>query len=98
MQSPWTLPLQNAAIFGNAIGVVAAPYIFGAYGELSLQRPTALEAARIRANSYGGGVRFGGAAAGTLSNGSLSLEYGRAERSDFAVANNRFTVVSAFRF
>ena len=95
LQSPWTLPIQNP-VYG--IGVVAAPYIFGAYGELSLQRPTALEAARIRATSYGGGVRFGGAAAGTLSNGSLSLEYGRAERSDFAVANNRFTIVSAFRF
>jgi len=98
LQSPFALPLQNAAIFGDAIGVVAAPYIFGAYGELSLQNPTALEAPRVRANSYGGGLRIGGAAAGTLSNGSLSLEYGRAERSDTTIANNRFTVVSAFRF
>ena len=98
LQSPWTLPLQNAAIFGNPIGVVAAPYIFGAYGELSLRRPTALEAATFRATSYGGGLRIGGAAAGTLSNGSLSLEYGRAERSDTTIANNRFTVVSSFRF
>lgn len=98
LQSPWSLPLQNAAIFGNPIGVVAAPYIFAAYGELSLKNPTVLEAATIRATSYGGGIRIGGAAAGTLSSGSLSLEYGRAERSDFAAASNRFTLVSSFRF
>jgi hemolysin activation/secretion protein len=100
LSSPWILPIQNASFepSGLVLGVVAAPYIFGAYGEVSLQQPTALEAARIRATTYGGGLRFGGAAAGTLSNGSLSLEYGRAERSDGILASNRFTVVSAFRF
>jgi hemolysin activation/secretion protein len=98
LQSPWTLPIQNAAIFGNAIGVVASPYVFGAYGEVSLKDPTALEAARIRASSYGGGLRLGGAAAGTLANGTLSLEYGHAERSDGIPAGERFSVVSAFRF
>jgi hemolysin activation/secretion protein len=99
LQSPWTLPLQNASIFGNAIGVVAAPYLFGAYGEVTLKDPTILEAADIRATSYGAGLRFGGAATGTLSNGSLSLEYGHARRSDtVAAVGDRFTVVAAFRF
>ena len=84
--------------YGSNIGVVASPYIFGAYGEVSLRQPTALEAARIRASSYGGGLRLGGAAAGTLSNGSLTLEYGHAERSDKVRAGDRFTIVSAFRF
>jgi hemolysin activation/secretion protein len=98
LQSPWSLPVQNP-IFGQSIGVVAAPYIFGAYGEVSLKAPTALEAPRIHASSYGGGLRLGGAAAGALSNGSLSLEYGHATRSDgVAAAGDRFTVVSAFRF
>lgn len=101
LQSPWILPLQDAALFGNgtgAIGVVASPYIFAAYGELSLQDPTALEAAKIRATSYGGGLRLGGAVAGTLSSGGLTLEYGRAERSDGIASSNRFTIVSSFRF
>jgi hemolysin activation/secretion protein len=98
LQSPWSLPVQNP-IFGQSIGIVAAPYIFGAYGEVSLEDPTALEAPRIHAASYGAGLRFGGAATGTLSNGSLSLEYGHATRSDgVAAAGDRFTVVSAFRF
>jgi hemolysin activation/secretion protein len=98
LQSPWVLPLQNAAIFGSPLGVVAAPYIFGAYGEVVLEDPTALEAPRISASSYGAGIRFGGAAAGTLSNGSLALEYGHATRSDGVPAGDRFTVVTAFRF
>ncbi len=98
LQSPWTLPLQNAVIFGSPLGVVAAPYVFGAYGEVSLEDPTALEAPRIRASSYGGGIRLGGAAVGALSNGSLSLEYGHAIRSDGVPGGDRFTMVSAFRF
>jgi hemolysin activation/secretion protein len=98
LQSPWTLPLRNTIIFGSPIGVVATPYIFGAYGEVSLQDPTALEAPRIRATSYGGGLRLGGAAVGTPSNGTLSLEYGHATRSDGVPGGDRFTIVSAFRF
>jgi hemolysin activation/secretion protein len=95
--SPWALPIQNPWLAG--LGTVVTPYLFGAYGEVTLKEPTVLEAGDIRALSYGGGVRIGGAAAGTLSNGSLSLEYGHATRSDnIAVANDRFTVVTAFRF
>jgi hemolysin activation/secretion protein len=93
LSSPWGLPLQN-----STIGVVASPYVFGAYGEVFLKDPTALESASIRATSWGGGLRLGGAAPGTLSNGSLSLEYGHATRSDGVPEGNRLTVVSAFRF
>jgi hemolysin activation/secretion protein len=93
LSSPWSVPLPTAAL-----GVVAAPYIFGAYGEVSLNNPTALERASIRAASWGGGLRLGGAAPGTLSNGSLSLEYGHATRSDGMAAGDRFTMVSTFRF
>jgi hemolysin activation/secretion protein len=93
LSSPWSVPLPTAAL-----GVVAAPYIFGAYGEVSLNDPTALERASIRAASWGGGLHLGGAAPGTLSDGSLSLEYGHATRSDSGPAGDRFTVVSAFRF
>lgn len=99
-QSPWALPLQSMPFASNSpsIGVVASPYLFASYGEVSLQDPTVLEAPYVRATSFGGGLRLGGAAAGTLSNGSLSLEYGYARRSDAVPAGHRFTVVSAFRF
>jgi hemolysin activation/secretion protein len=93
LSSPWNVPLQT-----SAIGVVASPYAFAAYGEVMLQDPTALEAGSIRATSWGGGLRLGGAAPSTQSNGSLALEYGHAHRSDGVAAGNRFTIVSAFRF
>jgi hemolysin activation/secretion protein len=38
LQSPWALPVQNP-IFGQTLGVVAAPYVFGAYGEVALKDP-----------------------------------------------------------
>jgi hemolysin activation/secretion protein len=91
--SPWSVPLPT-----ETLGVVAAPYLFGAYGEVSLNDPTALERASVRAASWGGGLHLGCAAAGALSNGSLSLEYGHATRSDGVAAGDRFTMVSAFRF
>ena len=98
LQSPWALPLRNASIFQSPLGVVAAPYIFAAYGEASLKDPTVLEAANIRATSFGGGLRLGAVAAGTPSNGSLTLEYGQAIKSDAAAASNRFTMAAAVKF
>jgi hemolysin activation/secretion protein len=92
VQSPWALPTTIAGL-----GAVVAPYLFGAYGEVRLYQPTALEAGSVRATSYGGGIRIGGAKAGTLANATLALEYGRAQRSDGG-SSDRVTVVSAFRF
>jgi hemolysin activation/secretion protein len=97
LSSPWSVPLPAPTV-GPQIAVVAAPYLFAAYGEVSLQDPATGESASIRAASYGGGLRFGGVGVGTLSNGSLSLEYGHATRSDGIPGGDRFTAVSAFRF
>lgn len=93
LSSPWTLPLPT-----TAMRVVAAPYVFGAYGAVTLEKPTNLEAARIAATSYGGGVRFGGAVFGGLSNGSLTFEYAHATRNDGAAAEDRFSIVTSVRF
>jgi len=93
VSSPWTLPLPT-----TAVGVVAAPYVFGAYGEVVLEDPTALETARVDATSCGVGVRFSGAASGGLSNGSVTFEYAHATRNDGVAAGDRFVGVTAFRF
>ncbi|MBX9823386.1 MAG: ShlB/FhaC/HecB family hemolysin secretion/activation protein [Xanthobacteraceae bacterium] len=91
--SPWPVPLPEAPFWA-----VVTPYVFAAYGEVVLEQPTALEAARVVAASYGGGLRIGGAVPGRLSNGGLTLEYGRATRTDGGAAAHRFTVISATRF
>jgi hemolysin activation/secretion protein len=69
--SPWLLAnLRPAAL-------LAAPYLFGARGEVFVADPTTLEAPHIGAGSYGAGVRLSSGSAGSSSNGSLSLEYAR---------------------
>ncbi|MBR0893945.1 ShlB/FhaC/HecB family hemolysin secretion/activation protein [Bradyrhizobium tropiciagri] len=90
--SPWTLPIQNVPF-----GAVAMPYIFGAYGEVRQVKPTALEVPVTRASAFGGGVRFGSAVPGTLSNGTLQVEYAHGE-SNAVGSNHRVVVTSAFRF
>jgi hemolysin activation/secretion protein len=72
LSSPWSVPMLP-----DPIQMAAAPYLFGAVGGVFLQYPTALEASHIRAAAYGLGLRVSGAAQASLSNGSLSLEWGR---------------------
>jgi hypothetical protein len=72
--------------------------VYAAHGRVELLQPTALEASDISATSYGGGLRIGGNVPGQLSNGSLTVEYGRATRSDGIDATDRVIVVTSFRF
>jgi hemolysin activation/secretion protein len=93
LSSPWSLPLPT-----SAVGIVVAPYAFGAYGEVFQENPTVLEAARIAASSYGIGVRLSGAVSGRLSNGSVAVEYAHATRNDGVAAADRCVGVVAFKF
>lgn len=92
VSSPWTVPLQNAPF-----GMIAAPYLFGAFGEVQQVNPTALEPALTHASAVGLGLRLGGAAPGRVSNGTLSIEYGRGRSENFSDAQ-RVMVTSSFRF
>lgn len=89
ISSPWSLPL-----FPDPVQVAAAPYIFGAVGEVFLQYPTALEASRVRAASYGLGLKLSGAAQASLSSGSLSLEWGRQAESCARQGSGQFQQVA----
>jgi hypothetical protein len=44
------------------------------------------------------GLHLGGAQAGSLRGGSLTLEYGRQARSDGQREGNRFSLITAIRF
>lgn len=90
--SPWTLPIQNVPF-----GAVALPYLFGSYGEVWQAKPTAVELPVTHANAYGGGVRFGSSLPGTLSSGTLGVEYGHGH-SNAVASNHRVIITSAFRF
>jgi len=92
LASPWQVQLP-----ATELGVVATPYLFAAYGEVSLADPTALEAGSTRATSWGAGVTLGEALPGTLSTGSLTLEYGHGTISD-GPPSDRITLATAFKF
>jgi hypothetical protein len=67
-------------------------------GTVTLERPTALERSSTRASSYGVGLRFGAARQGISQSLTLSLEYGRGDRSDLNKTEDRVTVVTLLRF
>lgn len=94
LSAPVVLPLPSL----GGVGVVAAPYVFGAAGELLLNHPTALETPLLKAAAYGIGLHLNGAQVGSVSNGSLTLEYGREARSDAVAEGDRFSLTAAVRF
>ncbi len=79
-------------------GMFLSPYVFGAYGEVVLAQPSAVQRADVRAGSYGVGLRLIGGEAGSLSNGLLTLEYGRQTRSDGVPGGNRLTLTGSAMF
>jgi hemolysin activation/secretion protein len=91
LSAPWSVPLPGGA-------AALAPYAFGAFGQVHLENPTALEAADIRGAAYGLGLRLGAATEGNLGETSLTLEWGRQSRSDGLPDDDRVTVVGAVRF
>ena len=91
LQAPFAAALDGGAI-------VAAPYVFGAGGQIRLERPSAVERANVRAASYGVGIRIAGAPEGGFSNASLTMEYGRQARSDRVREGDRFTFAVAIQF
>ncbi|WP_375454852.1 ShlB/FhaC/HecB family hemolysin secretion/activation protein [uncultured Methylobacterium sp.] len=75
-----------------------SPYGFGAFGLVRQQNPTALERAMMRGAAYGAGLRIAAAPASSFSNAAVTVEYGRAERSDRLPADNRLTFTVALQF
>ncbi|KQP77401.1 hypothetical protein ASF60_23115 [Methylobacterium sp. Leaf113] len=78
--------------------MLISPYGFGAFGTVRQQRPTALERAIVRASVYGVGLRLGAAPQASFSNLSVTVEYGRAERSDYRLTDDRVTVTTSLQF
>ena len=84
---------------GAASGTfLVSPYLFGAYGGVGLQQPTALETAWAQGASYGAGLRLGAAEQASFNSTALTLEYGRTERFGDGSNDNRFTLSAAFQF
>ena len=91
LNSPWVVANTRRA------AVLAAPYVFGAKGEVFVADPTSLEAPHVSASSYGAGLRISSGVSGSPSNGSLTLEYARESGGDIHDVS-RLRLAAAIRF
>ena len=80
------------------IPILVSPYIFAAYGDLTLEQPTALESADFSATSFGIGVELNTLTKSNFSSATVRIEYARGTRDDDQPDNNRFSIQGSFRF
>jgi hemolysin activation/secretion protein len=78
--------------------ILVSPYVFAAYGDVSLKAPTAQEAADISATSFGLGVELNSLSKSNFSSATVRIEYARGNRDDDQPDNNRFSIQGSFRF
>jgi hemolysin activation/secretion protein len=77
---------------------VAAPYLFVAGGQISLNDPTSVERGRTDAGAYGVGLRLSGLSTNAQSRQFLSLEFSRQVRGGSAPDDNRFSISGSLNF
>lgn len=85
--------LQMQRLLGQPQGganIGLTPYVFGAYGQVYLAQPTAVENASLSAGSYGLGLRWGILPRAGRSSFGASLEAGRQQRNDAQPTQNSF--------
>ena len=95
VQAPYPFAAP-ASLFAGTVAV--APYLFGAFGQLRLNQPTAQERRTVRAASYGLGVRAGAAREASFTNVGLTFEWGRQFRSDRPDRGDRISFTALIRF
>lgn len=78
--------------------ILLSPYIFAAYGDVSLKQPTVLETADLSATSYGIGVEFNTLTKSNFRSATVRIEYARGTRDDDQPDNNRISISGSFRF
>jgi hemolysin activation/secretion protein len=99
--SGWFLRGEVARHFptqGFGRPLVVSPYVFAAVGAVNLENPSADEAARIKATSFGIGVDLRLIRDPSYSSALIRFEYGKGNRDDGQEDPSRFTIVSSYRF
>lgn len=80
------------------VPVLVSPYVFAAYGEVSLEAPTAQEVSSLSATSFGVGVEFNSLMKSNFRSATVRIEIARGTRDDDQPDNNRFSISGSFRF
>ena len=75
-----------------------SPYGFGAYGEVRIAQPSAVERPRTHAHAVGVGIRLASADTDSGRGLSLAFEYARGGVSGLSGAVDRINIASAIQF
>ncbi|MEP5729448.1 MAG: ShlB/FhaC/HecB family hemolysin secretion/activation protein [Sulfitobacter sp.] len=78
--------------------ILLSPYAFAAYGDVTLEAPTALESPDFSATSFGVGIELNTLTKSNFSSATVRIEYARGTRDDDQPDNNRVSVQGSFRF
>ena len=90
-----SMPLQKSY---RETPLLISPYFFAAYGDVSLEAPTAQETKDLSATSFGVGVELNTLTKSNFSSATVRIEYARGTRDDDQPDNNRFSIQGSFRF
>ncbi|WP_175426439.1 ShlB/FhaC/HecB family hemolysin secretion/activation protein [Azospirillum brasilense] len=98
VSAAFTLPSVGTDAVERDAGAVLSPYLFGAYGNATLARPTALETGTSHGTAYGLGLRVGAAQRASFSAVHLNLEYGLYRLGQGAGDGQRLIFISSLQF
>lgn len=95
LQAPFTFTFNGGA-------TVLMPYLFGAYGTVRTEQPTAVEQQVVEAKSFGLGLRLGAAPTASFTSGNVTVELSHGDCTFSASAqcapSDRVTVVGSLQF
>ncbi|MCU9849866.1 ShlB/FhaC/HecB family hemolysin secretion/activation protein [Defluviimonas sp. WL0024] len=87
---------RDVTIAGRPITL--SPNIFAGTGEVSLEQPSAVESAHVRAHAYGIGMDLISNTESRYRSSFMRVEFGRGERNDGGPDGERFSISGNFRF
>ena len=90
-----SMPRQTTIASRN---ILLSPYVFAAYGDVSLKEPTILESPDLSATSFGLGIELNTLEKSNFSSATVRIEYARGTRDDDQPDSNRFSIQGSFRF
>jgi hemolysin activation/secretion protein len=89
--SPWNVETAR-------LPLLVTPYVFAATGRVTLEEPTALERASLRASSLGVGLELSTLLDPQFSQATVVFEFGRAYQNGSEPDENRATLVASYQF
>lgn len=91
------LSMPRQTVFADR-QLLLSPYVFAAYGDVSLEQPTAQERGNVSATSIGFGIELNTLEKSNFSSATMRIEYAKGTRDDDLPDGNRISIQGSLRF